>query len=256
MKTYISCFECMREDNPSFLWEINEINDDLILESVCSFGHKSYLLLLNNKFEVLYDMGIDSLINNRPLESAVYLYLSLESVREWAIKAILKSREPFTQCEFEKMWHNLTKQSERLFGSYSALIFKEFGQSPPNVSIATIELRNRIIHKGYLPLVTEVQSMAKDITQTIVETVSLVRSNEKYWINPDLAERVSRFKELSTNTLSGSSSLPTTFWSIKSLDVIKEITLEKAIQNVVKHNEMIESTQRMTEHYKMKFGKC
>ena len=98
---------------------------------------------------------------------------------EFVIKIISYSNN-VSHEEFNKSWKLISKQSERQLGAYIFIYLKEFGVKPEMLKQKSIELRNKVIHKGYFPNYDECVNFGNDILNFIRPTIEKLKSAEKF----------------------------------------------------------------------------
>ncbi|PKM89155.1 MAG: hypothetical protein CVU87_05880 [Firmicutes bacterium HGW-Firmicutes-12] len=132
-----------------------ELRDDNVYEIVCDEGHCSTIILHENKFELLFEMGVLAFIDGYYREAVTNLAASLERLYEYYINIVLLHRG-INYKDIMITWKNVKNQSERQFGAFCYLYLLENGTSPQTFSNRFVEFRNNVIHKGYFPAIKEV----------------------------------------------------------------------------------------------------
>ena len=128
----------------------SELNDSNVYEVRCPKGHQAYVVLQQQKFELLLDIGACALLDGYHREAVSSFSSSLERFREFFIRAsFLQNGNTFD--DIEAMWKQLAKQSERQLGAYTAIYMRECGEVPPSLSSKNVELRNDVVHRGGIP---------------------------------------------------------------------------------------------------------
>lgn len=170
MKLFIPCMECLNEkiiegncctnetkvdnDISAFNFQNIEIHDDDLYELKCKKGHKTYLFLQNEKFEVLFDMGLSAFLEGYKQESVACIHASMERFHEWCVKVFLLHSK-IDISDYEKTWKFVKKQSERQLGSFYFLYLYTFRDVPELFDEAKTGFRNRVIHNGEIPNLEE-----------------------------------------------------------------------------------------------------
>lgn len=154
MKLPLICSVCIKDERNISAYEPQlynvEVNDSGILKIKCFKGHITYAVLQNEKFELLFDMGIYAFQDGYNRESISSFAAALERFYEYSIRLFCLINN-VDEEKFETSWKNIASQSERQYGAYCFLYLQTMG-SPINVfSNRYLKLRNRVIHSGYIP---------------------------------------------------------------------------------------------------------
>lgn len=182
------CYECLMEEYKrgiskehteiSIMTPFEEVNNDGIYEVNCEKGHKSKTIIDNIDFEILFEYGLNAIVDGYYRESVSSITASLERYYEFFIKTILKSSGISFEI-IDKVWKNVSNQSERQLGAYIFLYCQTFGCEPKLLNPQKdTSFRNSVIHKGYIPKKEEAIDFA-DKTISIIET-SLIELKNKY----------------------------------------------------------------------------
>ncbi|WP_338630400.1 hypothetical protein [Clostridium baratii] len=172
MKILCMCSKCIFESVETGIFDglerkyINEVNDEGIYFVECDKGHKAYNIVDNEKFEILFDMGLEALNKGFRQESVLCFTTSFERFREWVIRVIL-TKNNVEKDDFDKVWSYVSKQSERQLGAFYFLYLQEFGDQPEMISQGVSEFRNEVIHKGVIPNYEKTYNYGKYIYEYI-----------------------------------------------------------------------------------------
>lgn len=176
MKIFTMCMECQKElGHTSFEPIIADYYEEALALIECSRGHKSAILLQSQKFEVLLESAANALIEGYTLEAASSLSSAYERFFEFAINVFCK-KSNIPKKALEETFKQVAKQSERQIGGFLFLYLLEFG-THYTLNKKIPELRNRIIHQGYIPTPDEVISLGELIYQEILSITKLIKAN-------------------------------------------------------------------------------
>ncbi len=148
------------------------INDSDVYEFECSFGHGNKFVLSNLKFETLFQSGVNALADGYYREASTSFYVGLERFFEFMIFASLVNENKVSSIEeFDKYFKFMSNQSERQLGAFYAMFYPVSEILFDNIYKKNIiELRNKIIHKGYIPTEDEVLQFGENI-KSIIDTI-------------------------------------------------------------------------------------
>ena len=76
--------------------------------------------------------------------------------------------EEMTLEEFDKTWKIISSFSERQVGAYSFIYLSYFGKAPSVLSGKFKELRNKVVHKGYIPSKDEATEYGERVLNEVV----------------------------------------------------------------------------------------
>jgi len=156
MDTCMPCMKCAtNKDIPVFSFKNIEMNEDGLYEMECINGHKTVIISQNEKFEILFDMGINALKNGYKQEAVACIHASMERFHEWCTKVILTNNGVELE-KIEKTWNLVKKQSERQLGAFYFLYLYASKKAPSGFKDDKTAFRNRVIHEGYIPKYEEV----------------------------------------------------------------------------------------------------
>jgi hypothetical protein len=182
------CFDCIMEQvgkgvpnevaGEPIMTPFEEVNNTGIYEVKCSNGHKSKTIIDNIDFEILFEYGINAIADGYYREAVSSITSSMERYFEFFIKVTLRaSKIEFTTID--KVWKNISSQSERQLGAYIMLYTQTFGEEPLLLSSnKEVPFRNSVIHKGYIPTRSEATDFGNSVMQ-IIET-SLIKLKNKF----------------------------------------------------------------------------
>jgi hypothetical protein len=108
----------------------SELNDSGIYQVRCPKGHEGYVLLQQQKFELLFDIGACTVLDGYYREAVSSFTSSLERFYEFFVRVVLLQNGT-PHGEIGAMWKHLAKQSERQLGAYIVLYTRECGTNPP-----------------------------------------------------------------------------------------------------------------------------
>jgi hypothetical protein len=154
--------------------QVAELRDDLLFNLECEKGHKSVVMLNHQKFEILFDLGLMSLLDGYSREAVSSFAASVERLYEFCIRVIL-DHVGVPRDEVKTTWKLVSNQSERQIGAFYFLYLGMFKRVPPSMHPKRIEFRNNVIHKGYIPSRVEAEEYAGEVYKHILEVLTSIR---------------------------------------------------------------------------------
>lgn len=168
MKVMVCCGGCFQEDghplNAHTVW--HEVNDRGAYLTLCPRGHKTISVVQQQKFEVLFELGANALLDDYPGEAIARFASSLERFFEYFIRVIAVKHSIDLEA-VNGTWKEVAGSSERQYGAYLFFHLLHYGTSPqpnpekmkPAGSRSQAQnwkaFRNSVVHKGYIPSTAE-----------------------------------------------------------------------------------------------------
>ncbi len=156
MKIKIFCPEC------------NEITGDLVIlndnlcKMVCKKGHTKTVLIGKEHHEILFEMGAQAIIDGYYREAITSFSASLERYYEFFVKVI------YVNSDIDEIWKMISSQSERQLGAYIFTYYQFINEKPKLLPRKLIELRNRVVHKGYIATKEEAVDFGRAVSKIII----------------------------------------------------------------------------------------
>lgn len=151
MRLLIPCMKCLQESgNPTGEFARVEFRDDGKYVLTCSNGHETTTILQQQKFEVLFDIGANAILDGYHREAVSSFAASLERFYEFSIRAFL-SQSSGSDSLFKACWKSVSSQSERQLGAFVFLWASHFNSPPALLANSQVSFRNDVVHKGKIP---------------------------------------------------------------------------------------------------------
>jgi hypothetical protein len=151
-----------------------EIQDSNLYNVDCPKGHRSYVLLQQQKFELLFDIGACALLDGYYREAVSSFTSSLERFYEFFVRAALLQRKLAT-TEIDLAWKKVSRHSERQLGAYVILYLYECGSSPLILGAKETEFRNGVIHRGKIPTRDEAIAFGQHILEIVRPALQIAK---------------------------------------------------------------------------------
>jgi len=184
MKIYLNCMQC----NPlnSFKKEVEYIEEGYYILD-CPQGHKTFVMLQEEKFETLFQIGSHAISDGYYREAVSSFTSSLERFYEFCVQIFCKKHKIENEqivgaCKF------YSKFSERQFGSFLFLYLIEFKELPFSVKTDNDwrKFRNDVIHNGRIPTKEEAIEYGDYVRKFILNTI--IKLQKEY--NNELTELI------------------------------------------------------------------
>lgn len=150
-------------------------SDDGKYEVRCALGHVSTVSVDNVKFELLFEMGLNALVDGYPREAVSSFASSLERFYEFYCHVVAAS-SAIPHEQMGSAWKAVGKQSERQLGMFIATALSLTKQCPPLLNPnREVKFRNEVIHGGYIPTIEEAISFGDVVMGQINESLQTLR---------------------------------------------------------------------------------
>jgi len=183
------------------------LQDSPIYEVTCPLGHVSRIILQNQRYELLFQSGVNALLDGYYREAVSSIYVAVERFYEYSIRILSM---PFLieaeESSFSKTWSTMSKQTERQIGAFYMLFLcvyqrppilfdtkflKKHGLSLEIEGNDPINFRNRVIHQGYIPSYKQALIFGEAVNFYICELLLEYRKNTRLNVHAPIHEDVS-----------------------------------------------------------------
>ncbi|HCG6606972.1 TPA: hypothetical protein NJ227_004372 [Vibrio parahaemolyticus] len=153
-----------------------KINDSGTYLVECPKGHSNEVILDNIKFELLFEMGANALLDGYYREAVSSFASALERFYEfyWHV-AMAHLGQSYESSQ--KAWKPLAKLSERQVGAYSTAVLLLSGNPAKLLNTnKEVPFRNNVIHNGYIPDEAEATSFGNVVMSIILSGLEVLRT--------------------------------------------------------------------------------
>lgn len=166
MRIPLYCMQCSKETgHPSTCYPA-ELQDSGLYRLVCKHRHETFICLQEQKFEVLFELALNAIVDGYYREAVASFSSSLERFYEFYLRVMCVKRG-LDDATVERAWKAISKQSERQFGAYAFTYLIETGTLAPTLPEQKVAFRNEVIHKGRIPSRDEAVTYGEDVLQVI-----------------------------------------------------------------------------------------
>lgn len=247
----MECFEKNRIPNSIFDFSVEtEINDLGHYIVQCSNGHKFQVIVQSEKFEILFDLAIEALLDGYTREALTNFASSLERFIEFTIKVILLTKNNNMDL-INSSWKSVKNQSERQLGAYYLIYLNEFGVEAPYLSNKMIQLRNETVHKGYIPTHNDVINYGSEVLKIILPILKSLKEDYTEQIGLITMHRLAELtKKHSESGLQQSTMSPFSSLGLTHGDYNYDVTLEELIDKSRKDRKLFSRKHKESEQLK------
>lgn len=168
MQINIRCFECSKKSEKDIPQKVVSINENNFYEFTCPYGHITKYYLNPYKFQLLFESGLNAILDGYYLESVLSITASLERFYEFYTKEILKTKG-IKEEEIEEVFKPISRLSERQYGGFLMVYAITNGHSAKQrLTDKNGKFRNSVVHKGYIPNEIEVLKYASEVYKLVL----------------------------------------------------------------------------------------
>lgn len=249
MKLLMPCMICFQElGKPTDEFVTLEFRDDGRYEVCCSQGHTSVTVLQQQKFEILFDIGANAIIDGYYREAISSFTSSLERFYEFCIKVFCENNS-MNDDTYLKVWKQVSNQSERQLGAFLFLWTNKFNEAPELLTNKDTKFRNEVIHKGKIPAKEEALIFGNTILKIIRPKIKQLQSLFKEEILSVISKHIRDCFKIGKDQISGGTIGINTIISLSfEGESHNTQTLESALDLILKRRGLIESTESITKH--------
>lgn len=167
-----ACFECHRAGltTEPQLVALN-LQTTGPYEFTCPNGHRGVVVIQQFPFQLLYDLGIEAMLDGYPREAVADFAAALERYHEFfATAAGLALQLP--PAELETTWKTVAKQSERQLGLFAGLHLALHGVAGRLLPRSMVELRNEVVHSGHIPSESKAINFGQAVANLLISGVA------------------------------------------------------------------------------------
>jgi len=151
MKLFSPCMQCQVDNGrPNFAaFTLSPIPDDGVVETGCDAGHKTFIAIQQDRFELLSLHAVAAIADGYHREGVVSFAASLERLYEYYVRAVMMVRGVRSPA-IANFWRQ-ANLSERQFGAFCLAHLLETEQPPTVLDATRIKFRNDVVHNGKFP---------------------------------------------------------------------------------------------------------
>lgn len=178
MRLPMVCAQCMQDDVMS-AQIISSVTptDDGRYQTLCPKGHRAFIVLQQQKFEVILTIAAHAIMDGYYREAVSSFSSGLELFYEFFVKTVLREKR-IDEKELLSSWKLVSNQSERQLGAFVFVHTMEFNHSPALLNNTQVSFRNEVIHKGKIPSEREALEYGQAVLDLIRPILTSIK--EKY----------------------------------------------------------------------------
>ena len=108
---------------------------------------------------------------------------------EFSIRVQLLGRN-VEQQRIDDVWNEVAAQSERQLGAYVALQAQNSDDVPALLKRTAVELRNKVVHKGYFPSAAETLQFGEHVYELLAGEIARLIANFEQYVSDEINRAV------------------------------------------------------------------
>jgi hypothetical protein len=205
-----------------------EMDDNGVVYLTCEKGHKTAEIYRGRKYQFLFESGCRALLDDYTNEAVSSLSAALERAYEFFLRVTYR-KLGLSSSLLDASWKHVIAQSERQFGAF-LLLYPAIAGEPFEIPERIPQLRNRVIHRGYIARFDEVLEYAESIFVLIRKIMHVLndRCPTEMWAEINEAAEVQR--------KAVPSGMDWTWVGVTEFDLTVEMTFESWIDQLKKEH--------------------
>lgn len=201
MNFVVSCPECFSLKEARFT-RLSPTESG-ILELQCPVGHRTLLVTQYLRYEILFEISLNAIIDGYYRESILNATGALERLFEHYMR-IACIAKGFRDDDFQTLWKSLRKQSERQIGAFAAVFLVLEGKQAPILDQKAVEFRNRVVHQGHICSRLEAVDYCSQIADRMLPLIQVILD---VYANPHFSIQYEENKRRREEALGNSNSM-------------------------------------------------
>lgn len=196
MRILLSCSKCINSGKARERQYPAELQDNGLYKIICNDGHETVTCLLEQKFEVLFDLALNAILDGYYREAVTSFTPTLERFYEFYVNVIC-IKHNIGEGVYAEILKKVIRQSERQFGAYLFVYLLENLAAPKLLSENQVSFRNDVIHKGKIPTRQEAIEYGQAVLDIIAPVLSRLNECERDHVQKAVGRHVNITKEQS-----------------------------------------------------------
>lgn len=239
MRLPLICMKCFDEaGKPDHCCYPAILQDNGLYEVTCRKGHKTATCLQQQKFELLFELAANAILDSYYREAVTSFTSAAERFYEFYLR-VSAAKQGLSHDILSKAWGKISAQSERQYGAYVFLYTVENHSLPPLLSNNHIQFRNDVVHKGKIPSREETIAYGNAVLDVISPVLTQLKTRDHEHVMTIVQQHIRSTREGLREVLNVSfMSMPTTI-SISAAHSEHQQNLEEALTTLSKRRARI-----------------
>lgn len=143
-----------------------ELRENNLYYLKCDLGHETVTCLQNQRFEVLFELAANAVLDGYYREAVLSFTSSLERFYEFYLQ-VISVKHGIPQEKYNKAWKEIKDKSERQLGAYINTYVLESGEPPALLPDKKSHFRNEVVHQGRIPTRDEAIEFGQEVRNLV-----------------------------------------------------------------------------------------
>jgi len=188
MRLPLICGQC---EKGTRLLYLHELRDAGVYEFICKNGHSSVTVLQEERFEVLFQLAANAILDGYYREAIASFTSSFETFCEFYLK-VMGHKQDVEPSSFEKGLRIIVDRSERILGAYTMVYVLEHKMPPPTMPDDMVKLRNKVVHRGRIPNREEAEKYGQAVFNIIKPVLAHLKLEENEHLQSVISVRLNQ----------------------------------------------------------------
>jgi len=189
MKIALSCPVCARPGVDVYqILNITHVNDAGVYDCECKIGHKFSTVFQDEKFEFLFEIGLNAIYDGYYREAVSCFASALEDFYVFFIQIVSRGFD-IKQVDINSALRNVSK-SERQIGAFVFLYLVATSRPPDLLKSKYVNFRNKMVHKGYIPTKDEAIEYGEEVRALLWDGIIVIKSKFGNCFHQAVTERM------------------------------------------------------------------
>lgn len=171
-----------------------ELQDNGLYTMECSRGHQGVTCLQEQKFEVLFDIGANAIVDGYYREAVSSFSACLERFYEFYI-SVIAIKNGVDEGQFLECWRGVENQSERQLGAFVFVYLLEEKCLPALLSTKRVAFRNNVIHKAKIPTKNEAIAYGSEVLNLVAPVLRDLKDRHSEHVQKAVTRHVRRTRQ-------------------------------------------------------------
>jgi hypothetical protein len=210
--------------------------DDGVYELKCPNGHVYRIALQEQKFEILFDIGLYAILDGYYREAFSAFAAALERFYEFFV-TVMAVKYGVEEGAFLSAWKTVSNQTERQLGAFIFTYLLDRKMGPRLLNKKSIERRNGVIHKGKFPSRDDAIEFGREVLDLIGSELRHVTTTEQEHVITVIARHVRKMHTVGERPNSGMgfpTSISAARGAIPSEPAEPAMSFDEAMQNAMR----------------------
>jgi hypothetical protein len=191
--------ECQMAGSEKALTAWVALRDDGIYDFNCPNGHANRAYLQEQKFEILFELGLYAILDGYYREAFSAFAAALERFYEFFV-TVIAQKHGVEESTILNAWKPVSDRSERQLGAFVVAYLIGRKTVPKLLHDKSVALRNSVIHKGRFASEAEAIAFGTEVLSLIDGDLHYLQTQERVHVDATVKQYVARVQPAAGQT--------------------------------------------------------